>query len=126
MGKRENLGNPGDRFTIQKNFSSFVPYQDLLPMPRPRPSFPSKTFNIPGARVLLPVSRKLKDPRTYFSLLTMSTAYLIISRQDCWLCLDLQPPHCIGIGTNQTISPLTDKIHCDWKQFKLVRVLTVS
>lgn len=30
--------------------------------------------------------------------------------------LDLRPLYYIGTGTNQAVSPLTDKAHYDWRQ----------
>lgn len=42
-----------------------------------------------------------------------------ISR-DCCQCLDTQPLKYTAIGTEQIVSPLTNKTHCDWEQAKLM------
>lgn len=38
---------------------------------------------------------------------------------NCWSCLDPCWPY-TGIGTNQTVSPLTDKTRCHWGQPSLM------
>lgn len=90
-------------------------------MPKHQLTLPSKALDTPRARVPPPVNEPEESTYLYY---TLDKVHHLINYshaeidQDIWLCLDLWPLYYIGTGTNQTVSPLTNKAHYDWRQPK--------
>lgn len=117
MGNRENLGNKTLYYRKRPWGIDSVPRKLLTPLS-------------PDLWVLTKISYpcqspdQLSLPKTLTTLLSTSgqspTFHCPLANhcqpeigQDHWVCLDPQTPYYTGIGTLQTVSPLTEKTHCD-------------
>lgn len=124
MGNRENLGNKTLYYRKRPWGIDSVPRKLLTPLS-------------PDLWVLTKISYpcqspdQLSLPKTLTTLLSTSgqspTFHCPLANhcqpeigQDHWVCLDPQTPYYTGIGTLQTVSPLTEKTHCDQGQPKVM------